>query len=63
MAQKTANHPHLEFARRHSKSILSTLNAFAALCRLDSLLGDLDELQAAIKAYEAAGNSKGRRLF
>jgi hypothetical protein len=63
MAQKSATHPHLTFAQRHSKSILSTLNAFGALCRLDNLLADLDELQAAIKAYEAAGNSRGRRLF
>jgi hypothetical protein len=56
-------HPHLAFARRHSKSVLLTLNAFASLCRIRDLLSDLDELDSATKAYEAAGNSKGRRLF
>jgi hypothetical protein len=55
-------HPHLAFAQRHSKSVLLTLNAFTSLCRIYDLLSDLDELDSAIKAYEAAGNSKGRRL-
>lgn len=62
MTQRSAENPYLAFAKQHSKSDLSTLNAFAALSRLDDLLRDLDELKAATEAYEAAGNSKGRRL-
>jgi hypothetical protein len=62
MADKSGTHPHVAFAQRHSKSILSTLNAFATLSRVGDLLDDLKELDAAVHAYEAAGNSKGRRF-
>jgi hypothetical protein len=62
MIQQPATHPHVAFAQRHSKSILSTLNAFVALSRVGDLLYDLKELDAAVHAYEAAGHSKGRRL-
>lgn len=61
MARERGSNPHLAFAHRHSKSLLSTLNAFASLSRIRDLLSDLDELEAAIRTHESAGQSKGRR--
>jgi polyhydroxyalkanoate synthesis regulator phasin len=56
-------HPHVEFAVRHSKTSLSTLNAHASIFRAENLLEDIEQVDVLIKHSEAAGNTKGRRWF
>jgi hypothetical protein len=55
--------PHVSFARRYSSASLSTLDAYTALFRIQSLLDDIKELGALIDRAKAAGESKGRQWY
>jgi hypothetical protein len=56
-------HPHIEFATQHGSQAYSMFTASAAISRCESLLADLDAMEEAKQALEAAGGTFGFGWF